>query len=127
MSGKGRISLLVLGAAALTVLVVLYGLYDPSDVKWFPKCPFLLLTGLKCPGCGSQRAVHALLHLDIAEALSYNPLLVLSIPFLVMLWTAVLCKERYPKFYNRMNSSGTAVGVLVVVIFWWILRNIIGC
>ncbi len=44
-----------------------------------------MLTGMKCPGCGSQRAIHALLHTDIKTAFSYNALLVLSIPYVILL------------------------------------------
>ena len=51
----------------------------------FPRCPFLLLTGLYCPGCGSQRAVHALLHGQVARAAGLNLLAaVLSLPILAL-------------------------------------------
>jgi hypothetical protein len=26
----------------------------PSEIWWIPKCPFYVLTGLKCPGCGQN-------------------------------------------------------------------------
>ena len=65
---------------------VMYGLLDPARHAIFPKCPFLMLTGgLRCPGCGSQRALHALLHLEFKEAFLYNPMVVISIPFLLLL------------------------------------------
>ena len=52
---------------------------DPSDTTSgvpFPKCLFFSLTGLQCPGCGSQRALHSLLHLDLVAALRYNAYMV---------------------------------------------------
>ncbi|WP_225974845.1 DUF2752 domain-containing protein [Arachidicoccus ginsenosidivorans] len=53
------------------------------DSSWFPKCPFRSLTGLQCPGCGSQRAIHDLLNLDILGAFRENALMVVSIPYIV--------------------------------------------
>lgn len=35
-------------------------------------CPFRLITGLPCPGCGLTRSWTAAAHGDIAEAFSYN-------------------------------------------------------
>ena len=83
-------------AAMLVVAAVIYYVYDPATMP-FPRCPFLMLTGWECPGCGSQRAIHSLLHLDIAAAWRYNALLVLSIPYVVLLVVAYLgiCFQRF--------------------------------
>ncbi|PYV86056.1 MAG: hypothetical protein DMG90_22080 [Acidobacteria bacterium] len=35
---------------------------NPASSGIFPPCPFLWLTGFYCPGCGSLRALHQLLH-----------------------------------------------------------------
>jgi hypothetical protein len=40
------------------------------------------LTGLYCPGCGTLRALHQLLHGQILLALALNPLAMLALPFL---------------------------------------------
>src|SRR5436853_4921461 len=42
----------------------------------------LFRSGFYCPGCGSLRALHQLLHGNFAAALSLNPLALLSLPFL---------------------------------------------
>ena len=39
----------------------------------YPTCPFLAITGWYCPGCGSLRAVHDLLHGDLAGAVRPQP------------------------------------------------------
>jgi len=76
---------------AIIVTVVLLGLgciyyqLDPSQSGVFPRCPFLSLTGFKCPGCGSQRAIHALLHGDVGAAFGHNAMLLIALP-----WIAVL-------------------------------------
>ncbi len=66
-------------AGAATVLATV----DPNQAGHYPGCPFLLVSGLYCPGCGSLRAVHDLLHADIADALARNPLAVVAVPFLL--------------------------------------------
>lgn len=50
---------LALLAAACAVLL-LAG--DPSRSGWLPECLFYKTTGFLCYGCGSTRALHALLH-----------------------------------------------------------------
>lgn len=127
MTDKRRITFI----AAITIggiaAAVIYGMFDPADHALFPKCPFLMLTGgLRCPGCGSQRAIHALLHLQFKDAFMFNPLVVISIPFLVLLVTASILKDSHPQFYNKMNSSLISKLLLVIFILWWIVRNIVG-
>ena len=107
-------------------LLMIYYWFDPSEVELFPKCPFYMLTGLKCPGCGSQRAIHSLLHLDFIGAIRYNLLLVLFMPFISVLSYAEFMKTKHPDFYVRIHSVSIILSVLFIVILWWIVRNIIG-
>ena len=57
---RGPYAVLIPAALTCAVLVAVW-LYrvDPEDSVYSPKCVFYLLTGLKCPGCGSQRCVQA--------------------------------------------------------------------
>lgn len=126
MSRRSVIAMLAV-AAVVVAGVVIYSTFDPSASRWFPRCPFLMLTGLKCPGCGTQRAIHALLHGDVLSALHFNALLPVSIPLLLLYGYAELVRTRKPRFYNRVNSVTAILAVLVVVIVWWIVRNIFGC
>ena len=48
-------------------------------------CPFRLVTGLPCPGCGTTRSVAALLDGRLADSLSFNPLGIVF-PSAVLLW-----------------------------------------
>jgi hypothetical protein len=77
------------GRAAVTAAflagAVLLFLGDPRHSAYFPPCPFHWLTGLYCPGCGSLRAAHCLLHGHLADAFRLNALFVLSLPLLVVL------------------------------------------
>jgi hypothetical protein len=56
---------------------------DPSTSNVYLPCPFHQFTGLFCPGCGSTRATHHLLHGRLGTAFGYNPLLVVALPFVV--------------------------------------------
>lgn len=83
-----------------------------------------MLTGYKCPGCGSQRALHALLNFKLADVVHYNALFVPAIPYLILLLFALWKRNVYPEFHNRLNSYISCIIVFVVVVAWWILRNI---
>ena len=71
-------------------MAALYYAVDPSHSAWLPQCPFHALTGWECPACGGQRALHALLHGRLGEAVQFNLFLVVSVPyFLAVAWTSL--------------------------------------
>ena len=79
----GRI--LLAGVAALFALgILVFFAFDPTKVPIFPQCMFHEITGLDCPGCGAQRALHHLLHGEVVAALRFNAMFVLSLP--LALW-----------------------------------------
>jgi hypothetical protein len=57
--------------------------FDPRQYHFYPVCFFHKATGLLCPGCGALRAFHQLLHGHLAAAFRFNPMLVVSLPFLL--------------------------------------------
>lgn len=63
--------------------LALLRLFDPATSGLFPPCPLHALTGLYCPGCGSLRAIHQLLHGNLGAAWAMNPLTVILLPFVV--------------------------------------------
>src|SRR5690554_6582630 len=101
MSNKRKI--LILGFVLLLfVLVLVYYNYNPANNKYFPKCIFLSLTGYKCPGCGSQRAIYELLHFNLVGAFKVNMFLVCSIPLVVLLIVAEFLRKKRPQFYMQV-------------------------
>lgn len=121
--------LIAAGAAVYTV-------FDPALSEWFPKCPFHMLTGLDCPGCGSQRAIHSILTGHIAEAFRYNALLVIAIPYIMLLiflkGAAYFCptdRKRLPAILGRIEDTlyhGRAVhAVIAIILIFWAGRNLI--
>lgn len=97
---------IILAAAAILLsglFLYIYATTNPESSRLFPKCIFLQLTGLRCPGCGSQRVVHSLLNGDVAAAFRYNAFLVLMIPYVSVLAFATFFKNRVPGF--TMSSA----------------------
>lgn len=60
--------------------MVILGAFDPASNDAFPPCLFRAATGWLCPGCGSARAIHALVHGDVRTALQMNSAAVLALP-----------------------------------------------
>ena len=116
--------IILLVAALLLVLGLVHYALDPSSSTLFPRCTFLSLTGYKCPGCGSQRAVHALLHGDLAGAFRYNALLLIAIPWIALCLYAESRRTRNPRLYARLNAPLLIWLFLAMVLIWWLLRNI---
>lgn len=115
------LSLLALG------LIIVFFVFDPSNYSFFPKCPFLYLTGFTCPGCGSQRAIHDLLHLNLSGALKHNPFMVLIIPYFlgaIYVRTKKKWNAREKKIRKIFYGAPAIWTLLVVTISFWIGRNI---
>ena len=54
--------------------------FDPATAGFYPPCLFRTILGVQCPGCGSLRAAHQLLHGNIAAAWSLNKPLLIALP-----------------------------------------------
>lgn len=110
----------------ITALVILYFFFNPANTAFFPPCPFYSLTGFYCPGCGSQRAIHQLLHGNIGGAFGYNALLVLSLPILL-----ISARMFILNIYRKENKRDGILYnpilpkiIFVIILLFWILRNI---
>lgn len=119
---------LILIVILLAGIAVTYKYLDPSVVPIFPRCPFRLLTGYLCPGCGSQRAIHHLLNLDLPGAWRMNPLLVIALPYLLLgLILKPLSRHnaRGTRLLDQLYGYRASVVALVVIVLFWIGRNIV--
>ena len=115
-------------AAVLLVVGVGLGLlyaFNPAEAKFFPPCPLNKLTGLHCPGCGTTRALHHLLHGRVGRAFDYNPLLVASMPWIVY----ALGRDGYRFVLPRPTASRrlrpwALWTIAAVVIAYGVARNL---
>lgn len=119
-----RSLLLVVAGLVMLVLGFIYYALDPSTSDAFPRCSFLSLTGYKCPGCGGQRAVHALLNGDVAGAFRFNALLMIAVPWMGLCLFAESRRTRNPRLYARLNPELLMWLFLALLLSWWLLRNI---
>jgi hypothetical protein len=70
----------LLGLAALALLWRL----EPTPGGPYPPCPIRAATGLLCPGCGTLRALHALVHGELGAAFRLNPLAMSLLPLVLL-------------------------------------------
>lgn len=105
---------------------LLYFYFDPAYSRYFPPCPFHTLTGLFCPGCGSQRAFHDLLHGNVLSSADHNLLFTAALPILGYSAVAQVSTILFGKRMGQhlFYSTGFAVLVLVLVTAFWLLRNV---
>ncbi|MDE7347194.1 MAG: DUF2752 domain-containing protein [Muribaculaceae bacterium] len=114
-------------SAIALMVVLLAGIYffiDPVEVKWMPRCIWKVATGTDCPGCGSQRMAHALMHGDIAGAWKANAYALCMLPAVGLLLWLELFRERYPGMYRIIHSPAVIWVLTASVVVWWIARNV---
>lgn len=121
-----RATLRLLGILAVVGVGVLYTIFDPMESSWMPKCFFYSLTGWKCPGCGSQRLIHALFHGDFAAAFAANAFLLILIPVILGLIIVETQRRRHPALYAAVFSPRVIYIYLALILLWGLLRNLFG-
>ena len=92
-----------------------------------PPCRFYDATGLYCIGCGTGRALLALLHGRIYAAFRYQPLLIVSLPFLVYYIAKVYLEFVFARRllpFPKIRNNWFGVTVVAIFVAFWILRNI---
>ena len=111
---------------ALALVFLLLRDHPPAESNLYPACLFHQVTGLHCPGCGASRCLYALSHLDAAEAIHQNVLVVMALPFAGW-WTArAWWRWLWQAPARPMKSVGTWVywSIAVVIILFGVLRNL---
>lgn len=121
----------VLWAAVLASTVIAVGAgvwllrtFDPNAAgSPFPPCMFRAFTGLYCVGCGLTRALHALVHGDVAGAFAMNPLGMLVLPLVPLM--AAWGRGWQPRpLRPLMGVVMEPKAWLVLLPAYWIARNL---
>ncbi len=108
--------------AAAAVAILFW--FDPSTASFYPTCYFHRFTGLLCPGCGSLRAAHQLLHGHIIAALQFNALAVVvaGVIACIVLWRSVALLAGSPAS-GRLHPRWAWI-VLIAIVLFAVARNL---
>ena len=112
-------------AAPLAVIALLAS-FRPVD-DGVTVCPFALITGMACPGCGMTRAASSLVRGDFSTALGYHPLVPLIAVLTVGGWAWYLLRRSgrvQPLPTRWLNSILIVTGVMLVGV--WAARLLSG-
>lgn len=120
-----------LALPAVTLVAALAGAglvhaVDPNQPGHYPTCPFLAVTGLYCPGCGSARALHALTELDLTTALARNPIVPFCVAYLVLSWAAWTWRAWTGRPLSWLAHPRVLTALWVGLTAFWALRNVPG-
>lgn len=113
-------------AVLLPMGIVFVFTIPPFDSPYYPRCLFFLTAyGIHCPGCGTARSYHSLLHLRFLQAVAYNIPCLMLIPFYII--------ELYRLAYYAIRGQPAArfpypkwllPAFLIFMLLYGILRNI---
>ncbi len=118
---------LLLVVIALIAVIGLMYFFDPMKYWFAPKCPFKLLTGLSCPGCGMQRFLNALLTGHPAQAIRYNYYLAYALPYAMLFvveWVMPQGTKR-DKLVAVIENKYVVWFYIITFFIWIVVRNIL--
>ena len=115
----------ILGMTLVLALGAVLFLVDPAHCPFYPQCLFRRITGWNCPGCGTLRAMHQLLHGHVLAALRDNVLFVVSLPVVAIYAVHLFSRRRagLPVSFPVPGPRGILIFTGFLTIFT-IVRNI---
>ncbi len=116
---KQKFIIILFSLIGVSAIGMLY-FFDPMQYSFYPACVFKLVTGFDCPGCGSTRALHALLHGDIFKAANSNILLLVFFPVIIV-GLLNLYTQKSAMVWKMFNKP---FFFLLVICAFWVVRNI---
>jgi hypothetical protein len=111
-------------AAALLAVALLWAC-PPASASFYPTCPIHQYLHLDCPGCGSTRALSALLHGHLRAALRFNALFVLLLPFALAFAAESYRRAIRPGIFRWPQPPAAAIyTTLAAAALFTVLRNL---
>ena len=123
---RARLKKCILTSAAILCVGCAYAVFVRLTGLGIP-CPFHLVTGLNCPGCGVSRMLLSLLRLDFRAAFRYNAALLCLSPVLLGVFGVHIV--RYVRTGSRKSGpllEGVEIALAVILVLWGVVRNFIG-
>ena len=103
-------------AALLAAFLVPVNIVSSGPVM----CPFRLVTGLPCPGCGLTRSCVDLLHGNLVDSIRWHPLGPITVVAAVLL--VLGAHRRFPGLMERLKSPAVLGAIAAVWIVVWLIR-----
>ena len=122
----GRRNKILIVVLCILLVGTIYFFVDPMKHSVLPKCIVYTLTGYKCPGCGSQRMLHAIMHGDFIGAFKANAFLFCMLPFLAGYCYLEIYHDKHERFYDFFTTGKVVGAILVLVAIWTVVRNLWG-
>ena len=98
---------------------------DPHESGTWGYCPFNLITGGYCPGCGGLRAVNDLTRFDVAGAASSNLLFIAALPFIAVYWMLWVRASAAGRARPQVPWSPALVaGIIAAAVLFTVVRNL---
>ena len=121
---RSRIVLLMPTAIAFAAVAILLG-FPPELYGFYPHCPIHQYLHILCPGCGTTRALVALLHGNLSEALHLNALTTLLTPVATIYAAACYRRILMRRPLHLPEPPHAAVyATLAATAFFTIARNL---
>ena len=106
----------------------IYYLYqnDPAQSETvFILCVTKNISGIDCPGCGSQRAFHELLHGNFIKAAKLNLTIYFFTPLLLFLFLKTALKPFRIDLPDLLITTKRLMLILFFLLLFTVLRNLI--
>jgi len=93
--------------------------FPPALSHFYPVCPVYFVLHLQCPGCGGTRALAALLHGHLREALHWNALITLMLPLAAGYGSGLYWRflQRKALGWPQMPSAVIYAGLAISAVF----------
>ena len=112
-----------IAVSLVAAAAVLYR-FPPELYHFYPQCPVFRYLHMYCPGCGATRALYALFHGRLVEALHYNVFVVLVLPPVMYVLTKTYWRILRGEDFAWPEISPAAMNFLLFAGFLFaLLRN----
>lgn len=114
-----------LAAVATATACYLLLRFPPAASSFYPRCPIFTWLHLYCPGCGGTRALAALLHGRLLEAMHWNAMVVLLIPFATFYFAITYWRAIQKTDFDWPNVSDSLLALILGCFgIFTLLRNL---